>query len=112
MFDTWKGSDCSADQNVIKKVCESAWKEIVWLERHGMHFSRTEDGRIAKRPFGGHMLNFGEVKAYRACYEADRTGKGIMDTWPFCRRPPSWLQAARRGCIKPRRIVGRTPATG
>jgi succinate dehydrogenase / fumarate reductase flavoprotein subunit len=80
MFDTWKGSDCSADQNVIKKVCESAWKEIVWLERHGMHFSRTEDGRIAKRPFGGHMLNFGEVKAYRACYEADRTGKGIMDT--------------------------------
>ena len=80
MFDTWKGSDCSADQNVIKKVCESAWDEIVWLERHGMHFSRTEEGRIAKRPFGGHMLNFGEVKAFRACYEADRTGKGIMDT--------------------------------
>ena len=80
MFDTWKGSDCSADQNVIKKVCESAWEQIVWLERHGMHFSRTEDGRIAKRPFGGHMLNFGEVKAHRACYEADRTGKGIMDT--------------------------------
>lgn len=80
MFDTWKGSDCSADQNVIKKVCESAWEQIVWLERHGMHFSRTEDGRIAKRPFGGHMLRFGEVKAFRACYEADRTGKGIMDT--------------------------------
>jgi succinate dehydrogenase / fumarate reductase flavoprotein subunit len=80
MFDTWKGSDCSADQNVIKKVCESAWEQIVWLERHGMHFSRTDEGRIAKRPFGGHMLRFGEVKAYRACYEADRTGKGIMDT--------------------------------
>jgi len=80
MFDTWKGSDCSADQNVIKKVCESAWDEIMWLERHGMHFSRTDEGRIAKRPFGGHMLNFGEVKAFRACYEADRTGKGIMDT--------------------------------
>jgi succinate dehydrogenase / fumarate reductase flavoprotein subunit len=80
MFDTWKGSDCSADQNVIKKVCELGWEEIVWLERHGMHFSRTEQGRVAKRPFGGHMLNFGEVKAYRACFEADRTGKGIMDT--------------------------------
>ncbi|MBW2107416.1 MAG: FAD-binding protein [Deltaproteobacteria bacterium] len=80
MFDTWKGSDCSADQNIIRKVCESAWDQIVWLERHGMHFSRTDEGRIAKRPFGGHMLNFGEVKAFRACYEADRTGKGIMDT--------------------------------
>ncbi|NVM20663.1 MAG: FAD-binding protein [Desulfobacterales bacterium] len=80
MFDTWKGSDCSADQNIIKKVCESGWEQIVWLERHGMHFSRTEEGRIAKRPFGGHMLNFGRVKAFRACYEADRTGKGIMDT--------------------------------
>jgi len=80
MFDTWKGSDCSADQNVIKTVCELGWEEVVWLERHGMHFSRTEQGRIAKRPFGGHMLNFGEMKAFRACYEADRTGKGIMDT--------------------------------
>jgi succinate dehydrogenase / fumarate reductase flavoprotein subunit len=80
MFDTWKGSDCSADQNVIKKVCELGWEEMVWLETHGMHFSRTEEGRIAKRPFGGHMLDFGETKAFRACYEADRTGKGIMDT--------------------------------
>jgi succinate dehydrogenase / fumarate reductase flavoprotein subunit len=80
MFDTWKGSDCSADQNVIRKVCDLGWEEVVWLERRGMHFSRTEQGRIAKRPFGGHMLNFGEVKSYRACFEADRTGKGIMDT--------------------------------
>ncbi len=79
-FDTWKGSDCSADQNVIKKVCDIGWDEVVWLERHGMHFSRTEEGRIAKRPFGGHMLDFGERMAFRACYEADRTGKGIMDT--------------------------------
>ncbi len=80
MFDTWKGSDCSADQNVIKKVCDIGWEEVVWLETQGMHFSRTEEGRIAKRPFGGHMLNFGERMASRACYEADRTGKGIMDT--------------------------------
>ncbi len=85
MFDTWKGSDCSADQNVIKKVCETGWEEVVWLERHGMHFSRTGEGRIAKRPFGGHMLNFGEKKSFRACYEATRTGKGIMDTaWDEC----------------------------
>jgi succinate dehydrogenase / fumarate reductase flavoprotein subunit len=80
IFDTWKGSDCSADQNVIKKICDMGWEEVVWLERHGMHFSRTEEKRIAKRPFGGHMLNFGETKAFRACYEASRTGKGIMDT--------------------------------
>jgi len=91
MFDTWKGSDCSSDQNIIQKVCESAWEQILWLERHGMHFSRTEEGRIAKRPFGGHMLNFGEVKAFRACYEADRTGKGIMDT--------VWAESLRHGVI-------------
>lgn len=89
MFDTWKGSDCSSDQNIIQKVCESAWEEVLWLERRGMHFSRTEEGRIAKRPFGGHMLNFGEVKAFRACYEADRTGKGIMDT--------VWAESLRHG---------------
>ncbi len=89
MFDTWKGSDCSSDQNIIKKVCESAWEQILWLERHGMHVSRIEEGRIAKRPFGGHMLNFGEVKAFRACYEADRTGKGIMDT--------VWAESLRHG---------------
>ncbi|MDY6951144.1 MAG: FAD-binding protein [Thermodesulfobacteriota bacterium] len=91
MFDTWKGSDCSSDQNIIKKVCESAWEQIVWLERHGMHFSRTENGRIAKRPFGGHMLNFGEVIAFRSCYEADRTGKGIMDT--------VWAESLKHGAV-------------
>jgi succinate dehydrogenase / fumarate reductase flavoprotein subunit len=81
MFDTWKGSDCSGDQSVIQKVCESAWDQIVWFERHGMHFSRTEEGRIPKRVYGGHTLNFGKGgKAARTCYEADRTGKGIMDT--------------------------------
>lgn len=82
-FDTWKGSDCSADQNVIRLVCSKAWEEIIWLEHHGLHFSRSPEGRIMKRPFGGHTLNFGEKKAYRACYEADRTGKGIQDTVYF-----------------------------
>ncbi|MFC1852152.1 FAD-binding protein [candidate division CSSED10-310 bacterium] len=82
-FDTWKGSDCSCDQNVVRRVCSLAWDEIIWLEHHGLHFSRSPEGRIMKRPFGGHTLNFGEIKAFRSCYEADRTGKGIQDTVYF-----------------------------
>ncbi|MEE4165674.1 MAG: FAD-binding protein [Desulfocapsaceae bacterium] len=88
-FDTWKGSDCTADQNVVKKVCESAWEQILWLENRGMHFSREKDGRLSKRTFGGHTRNFGESSAYRAVFEADRTGKGIMDT--------SWGESLKRG---------------
>jgi succinate dehydrogenase / fumarate reductase flavoprotein subunit len=80
MFDTWKGSDCSADQNVIKKIVESSWEQIVWLENHGMHLSRDEEGKVSKRTFGGHTIGFGEASAFRAVFEADRTGKGIMDT--------------------------------
>ena len=80
MFDTWKGSDCTADQNVVKKICESAWEQILWLENRGMHFSRDPQGKLSKRTFGGHTRNFGETSAYRAVFEADRTGKGIMDT--------------------------------
>lgn len=79
MFDTWKGSDCSADQNVIKKIVEAGWEQVLWMERHGMHFSRTEDGKLSKRTFGGHTVNFGETSAFRCVFEADRTGKGIMD---------------------------------
>ena len=80
MFDTWKGSDCLADQNIIKKIVDAAWEEIIWLENHGMHFSREEDGRLSKRTFGGHTIRFGESSAFRAVFEADRTGKGIIDT--------------------------------
>ena len=80
MFDTWKGSDCTADQDVIKKICDSSWEQILWLENHGMHFSRNHEGKLSKRTFGGHTLNFGEASAYRAVFEADRTGKGMMDT--------------------------------
>ena len=89
MFDTWKGSDCTADQNVVKKICEAAWEQILWLENRGMHFSRNRDGRLSKRTFGGHTLNFGESSAYRAVFEADRTGKGIMDT--------CWGESVKRG---------------
>jgi succinate dehydrogenase / fumarate reductase flavoprotein subunit len=80
MFDTWKGSDCMGDQNVIKKIVEAAWEQIVWLENKGMHFSRNEEGGLSKRTFGGHTVRFGEASAYRAVFEADRTGKGIMDS--------------------------------
>ncbi len=80
MFDTWKGSDCTADQNVVRKICDVAWEEITWLENRGMHFSRDSEGRLSKRTFGGHTVNFGEASAYRAVFESDRTGKGIMDT--------------------------------
>jgi succinate dehydrogenase / fumarate reductase flavoprotein subunit len=80
MFDTWKGSDCTADQNIIKKIVDASWEQISWLENHGMHFSRDEKGGLSKRTFGGMTLNFGESPAFRAVFEADRTGKGIMDT--------------------------------
>jgi len=89
MFDTWKGSDCTADQNIIKRIIEASWDEIIWLENRGMHFSRDHEGRLGKRTFGGHTLNFGEATAYRAVFEADRTGKGIMDT--------VWGEAIKRG---------------
>lgn len=89
MFDTWKGSDCTADQNVVKKICESAWEQILWLENRGMHFSRDMAGRLNKRTFGGHTRNFGESSAFRAVFEADRTGKGIMDT--------QWGETLKRG---------------
>ena len=79
MFDTWKGSDCMADQSVVQKIVDAAWEEIVWLENRGMHFTRDEEGRLSKRTFGGHTVRFGEASAFRAVFEADRTGKGIMD---------------------------------
>jgi len=65
---------------VIKKIVNFAWEQIVWLENKGMHFSRNQEGRLSKRTFGGHTVRFGETSAYRAVFEADRTGKGIMDS--------------------------------
>lgn len=89
MFDTWKGSDCTADQNVVQKIVESAWDEIVWLERRGMFYTRNEEGKLAKRTFGGHSIRFGEASAFRAVFESDRTGKGILDTM--------WGEAVKKG---------------
>jgi succinate dehydrogenase / fumarate reductase flavoprotein subunit len=89
MFDTWKGSDCTADQNVVQNIIEASWEEILWLENRGMHFSRNTDGNLSKRTFGGHTVNFGEASAYRAVYESDRTGKGMLDT--------AWGESIKRG---------------
>jgi len=89
MFDTWKGSDCMADQNVVKKISEGSWEQIIWLENRGMHFSRNPDGKLGKRTFGGHTVNFGEASSFRAVFEADRTGKGITDT--------GWGETMKRG---------------
>lgn len=89
MFDTWKGSDCMADQDVVRQVMESSWEQILWLEDHGMHFSRDENGRMARRTFGGHTINYGNGIAYRVKFEADRTGKGINDT--------GWWEALKAG---------------
>ena len=98
MFDTWKGSDCTADQNVIKKISLASWEEIIWLENRGMHFSRDPDGRLSKRTFGGHTVNFGKASAYRAVFESDRTGKGIMDT--------AWGEAIKRNfCFLSKTLV-------
>jgi succinate dehydrogenase / fumarate reductase flavoprotein subunit len=73
---------------VIQKISEASWDEIIWLENRGMHFSRNPDGKLSKRTFGGHTVNFGEASAYRAVFESDRTGKGIMDT--------AWGEAIKR----------------
>ena len=91
MFDTWKGGDCASDQNVIRKIVAGGWEEVRWLERRGIHFSRDEEGNISKRQFGGHTIEFGKGDALRAVFEADRTGKGIMDT--------AWGEALKRGAL-------------
>ena len=91
MFDTWKGGDCTSDQNVVRRIIEGGWDEIRWLERCGMHLSRTAEGCIDKRPFGGHTVEFGKDNSSRAVFEADRTGKGMMDT--------AWGEALKRGAV-------------
>ncbi|AFS48470.1 succinate dehydrogenase, flavoprotein subunit [alpha proteobacterium HIMB59] len=81
MFDTVKGSDWLGDQDSIEYLCSNAVDSIVELEHYGMPFSRTEDGKIYQRPFGGHMTNNGKGDpASRACAAADRTGHALLHT--------------------------------
>ena len=79
-FDTVKGSDYLGDQDAIEVMCNEAIDVIVELEHMGLPFSRTPDGKIAQRPFGGHSHHFGEGPVRRSCYAADRTGHMILQT--------------------------------
>ena len=78
MFDTIKGSDYLGDQDAIEILVKEAPIVVREYEHMGAPFSRTADGRIAQRMFGGHTLNFGESPALRACYSADYTGHVVM----------------------------------
>ena len=81
MYDTVKGSDWLGDQDAIQYMCQNAPKAIIELEHYGVPFSRTEDGKIYQRPFGGMTTHFGEGKAaQRTCAAADRTGHAILHT--------------------------------
>lgn len=79
-FDTVKGSDWLGDQDAIELMCHEAVEIVIELEHMGLPFSRTEDGRIAQRRFGGHTRDFGEGPVRRSCYAADRTGHMILQT--------------------------------
>lgn len=80
MYDTVKGSDWLGDQDAIEYMCREAIPAVVELEHYGVPFSRTEDGRIYQRPFGGMTTRFGEGIAQRTCAAADRTGHAILHT--------------------------------
>lgn len=80
MYDTVKGADWLGDQDAIEYMCREAVPAIYELEHFGVPFSRTDEGKIYQRPFGGHMANFGEKPVQRACAAADRTGHAILHT--------------------------------
>jgi succinate dehydrogenase / fumarate reductase flavoprotein subunit len=79
-YDTIKGSDWLGDQDAIEYMCKNAIPAVIELEHYGVPFSRTEDGKIYQRPFGGHTIKQGESMAKRACAAADRTGHAILHT--------------------------------
>ncbi len=80
MYDTIKGSDWLGDQDAIEYMCREAGAAVIELEHFGVPFSRTEDGKIYQRPFGGMTTHFGEGRAERTCAAADRTGHAILHT--------------------------------
>ncbi len=79
-FDTVKGGDYLVDQDAAEIMCREAVDTVLELEKMGLPFSRTPDGRIDQRRFGGHTRNHGEAAVRRACYAADRTGHMILQT--------------------------------
>jgi succinate dehydrogenase / fumarate reductase flavoprotein subunit len=80
MYDTVKGSDWLGDQDAIEYLCRNAPEAVYELEHFGVPFSRTEDGKIYQRAFGGMTSHFGEGIAQRTCAAADRTGHAILHT--------------------------------
>ena len=80
MYDTVKGSDWLGDQDAIEYMCREAIPSVIELEHYGVPFSRTDEGNIYQRPFGGHTLDYGKAMARRACAAADRTGHAILHT--------------------------------
>jgi succinate dehydrogenase / fumarate reductase flavoprotein subunit len=81
MYDTVKGSDWLGDQDAIEYLCRNAPAAVYELEHYGVPFSRTEDGKIYQRPFGGMTTDFGEgPPAQRTCAAADRTGHAMLHT--------------------------------
>jgi succinate dehydrogenase / fumarate reductase flavoprotein subunit len=80
MYDTVKGADWLGDQDAIEYMCRQAAPTVIELEHAGMPFSRTDDGKIYQRPFGGHMSDFGKHPVPRACAAADRTGHALIHT--------------------------------
>ncbi len=80
MFDTVKGSDYLGDQDAIEMMVREAPETVIEMEHWGCPFSRTEEGKIAQRKFGGHTLEFGKEPALRACYSADYTGHVLLHT--------------------------------
>jgi len=80
MYDTVKGSDWLGDQDAIEYLCKEAPKAVIELERYGVPFSRTKDGKIYQRAFGGMTKNYGNESVQRTCAAADRTGHAILHT--------------------------------
>ena len=80
MYDTVKGSDWLGDQDAIEYMCREAVPAVIELEHYGVPFSRTDEGKIYQRPFGGMTTHYGEGVAQRTCAAADRTGHAILHT--------------------------------
>jgi len=80
MYDTVKGSDWLGDQDAIELMCKEAPRAVIELEHYGVPFSRTENGHIYQRAFGGMTTHFGKGIAHRTCAAADRTGHALLHT--------------------------------
>ncbi|MDC0395598.1 succinate dehydrogenase flavoprotein subunit [Candidatus Pelagibacter sp.] len=80
MYDTVKGADWLGDQDSIEYLCKEAPAAVIELEKYGVPFSRTDDGKIYQRPFGGMTKNYGNGIVQRTCAAADRTGHAILHT--------------------------------